>query len=116
MECETILHIDPRLAKKYLEANEYADRKCRKALQVLDEIEKKYEVNYGNPNSWKVWVYIKFEYPNKVLGFITRLYKRFPRLAESFVSSANAEFLLGVYMFVVMEDGPKVTITDFLRI
>jgi hypothetical protein len=116
MEDEMILHIDPRLAKKYLEANVYEDRKCGKALQVLDEIEKKYEVNYGNPNPWKVWVYLKFEYPNKVLGFITHLYKRFPRLAESLVSSANAEFLLGVYIFVVMEDGPRVVITNFLRI
>jgi len=116
MDEKSILRINSDLAKRYLEGNLYQDSKWRKVLQVLDELEKRYEVNNGNSGPWNVWVYAEFKCPNLILGFISGLHKRCPKLAESLVFSANTEFLLGIYMFVVNDEDGRLTITDFLRI
>jgi hypothetical protein len=116
MDEKSVLRINSDLAKKYLESNLYQDWKWRKALQVLGELEKKYTANNGNSGPWKVWVYAEFKCPNLILGFISGLHKRCPKLAESLVFSANTEFLLGIYLFVVNDEDGRLTITDFLRI
>lgn len=113
---KSILRINSDLAKRYLKGNLYQDWKWRKALKVLDELEKRYEANNGSSVPWKVWVYAEFKCPTLILGFISGLHKRFPKLAESLVFSANTEFLLGIYMFVVNEEDGRLTITDFIRI
>jgi hypothetical protein len=119
MEEEKIIRLHPRLARKYLEANSlYGEQKERlKVLGMIDVAMEKQKKETGEACCrWTVWVYAKFEYPNLVLGFINRLYGRWPRLAEWLASSANAEFLLGVFVFVVREEADKTTIVDFGRI
>jgi hypothetical protein len=116
MDEKMILRIHPDLARKYLEANWYEDRRWKKAIQVLDEIGKKCNANGGSLENWKVWVYAKFEKPNWVLVFINDLHKRHPKLAENLVFSANAEFLEGIYMFLVKDEAGRLTVTDWIRI
>jgi hypothetical protein len=59
MDEKMILRVHPDLARKYLEANWYEDRKWVKAVQVLDEVGKKCNANGGSASYWKVWVYAK---------------------------------------------------------
>jgi hypothetical protein len=108
-----IVKLDFSLARKYLEANNrFGEQAAR--LEALVKLER--VVSERGKGRWMFWVYFKFEWPNETLGFIFRLHKRFPWLAEQLVFMANADFLLSMHVFVVREEGETTTITDFLKV
>ena len=113
-----LLKINPRLAWKYLESNVWMGGQVDrgKAMKVISELEEKYGPSSGGTSRRNVWVLMKFEYPNAVLKFINRLHGMFPKLSEGLVFLANADFLSGILVMVVCEEGTNLIVDDFFRI
>lgn len=115
-----VVKLDLALAKKFLEANNlYGEQQKRLDTITWMEaaLERERKGDKGQPQAqWTLWVYLKFDPPNETLGLLSRLHRRFPRLAELLAVVADAEGLLGVHLFMVRQEGTSITVTDFVRV